>query len=226
MKSVLRMTALGLCVGILVVLAPGCKTTVSQKTQDPLLDIYARMGAEIDAIALRPVEYGVEDLGIVQGKSYQVIKKNRFFKKLRTGRPYTVLEGDNPLSDMTVMITGAPKLSELETLAAARAIASTSGAEALYITQKDVTQDITGRKTRREVVITGRALALKDMGTMPAERFDERTNARGRAHGLSAGYGPGMTIEASAEAARKAAAKQTLGTLFKVGTQVGAGALR
>jgi hypothetical protein len=135
------------------------------------------LAAQPMTVLARPQEFGVDVLGDAKGEA----KTTKLFG-------FTI-EGDKP--DVSLPILGLFSSSKgadpLETLASYRA-AQTKGGDAFYhVTSEWDKFNVLFIYQRKSVQVTGKALKVKDLGTMSADRADERAQA-GAAGSASKGF--------------------------------------
>ena len=120
------------------------------------------LAAESLTVVTRPQEFGVDVLGDTSGEaSYEKV----FF--------FTI-SGDKAKTSLPI-IGGSD--SPLEALAAYRA-AKAKGGDAFYkVTTHEDSFNVLGIYSRKKVTVTGKALKVKDMGTLSADRADSREAA-------------------------------------------------
>lgn len=148
--------------GVFAVLLSGC----SSFNRTPHLTGNGGLDPESMNVWARPLEFGIEDAGAVQGTAFTV-KVLGF-----------TIEGDAP-STTSVMAFFGPllgktdRIDSLAKIAATRAIESKSGADGVYITHMDVkTQGLFFLYSKKEVEIKGKAVRLKNLGTVSLKRAD------------------------------------------------------
>ncbi len=154
------------CVAALSCISSGCSTT---KDVGPKLVAEGKLSADTYGIALRPVEYGLDEVAKSTASAYQVRKNN--------GK---VVEGDNssvivqPGRILGLTMAQVYALSPLTNVAIDRAIKSVPEGDAFYVTSIERTLKKSAFRSREDVTVTGRVLQMKSRGTMSEERVDKR----------------------------------------------------
>jgi hypothetical protein len=131
------------------------------------------LNAQPMTVLARPQEFGVDVLGDAKGKA-QTTKLFGF-----------TIEGDKPDVSLPVfgMFTSSKGADPLETLAAYRA-AQAKGGDAFYrVTTEWDKFNVLFIYQRKSVEVSGKALKVKDLGTMSADRADKRADGGSAAAG-------------------------------------------
>jgi hypothetical protein len=125
------------------------------------------LSADALSVISRPQEFGVDVLGDTKGAA-KTVKVLGF-----------TIEGDKPDVSLPILsMFGSSKGADpLETLASFRA-AKAKGGDAFYRVTTEWDKFSVGFiYQRKSVEVTGKALKVKDMGTLSADRADSRTKA-------------------------------------------------
>ncbi|MCK5875259.1 MAG: hypothetical protein KAG82_11255 [Alcanivoracaceae bacterium] len=125
------------------------------------------LSAEALSVVSRPQEFGVDVLGDTKGAA----KTTKLFG-------FTI-EGDKPDVSLPILsMFGSTKGADpLETLAAYRA-AQAKGGDAFYrVTTEWDKFNVLFIYQRKSVEVTGKALKVKDLGTLSADRADKRVQS-------------------------------------------------
>jgi len=168
--------------GLLIFVLTGCGT--ASKQQYPYMYGVGDVQSENKAVVLRPVEFGVNDLGPVRAEAYEVRRRTGLLKLLLGAH----VEGDMPFetSSVTSVFSGLEgdlrglnqSAQPLSKIAIQRAIKSVPGAEALYLTNMEKSTQKTFFTEKISIAVEGRALSYKSEGTISPERWDERKNQK------------------------------------------------
>jgi hypothetical protein len=149
---------------ILLVLTVVCAFLLSGCSfinMEPRLQSEAKLAPDAMGIWGRPAEYGVEELGDVEGRASCVY----LFM-------FWPIAGDTVSLDIPVISTPAVALDRLGMVAAAHAIDRKPGADGLYISRTAKSGQYFLIFSRKEVSVKGKALKLKNLGVISEERAD------------------------------------------------------